>query len=178
MKTRRMPDPLHRPRRTYIRSCMSLMMRWRVVTRSLWRHAGSAERFVAVCAPMDSRKFEAVAKPSCGAAAMTARRVRSCRMQYNQNAGGVEVQVFAKRLNTQPERVTVAIEPRRLRVEIRDEANAEAEYTLEEELYHEIDPAASSHKILGTQVLIKLRKVDGAVSWPSLGKSDVPVRAM
>lgn len=98
------------------------------------------------------------------------------RMQHNQNAGSVEVQVFAKKLNTQPERVTVEIAPQHLKVEIRDEANQEVEYSFDEDLYAEVDAAASSHRILGTQVLIKMRKVDGAIAWPSLGKSDVPVR--
>jgi CS domain len=99
-----------------------------------------------------------------------------CRMQYNQNAGSVEVQVFAQKLNTQKERVRVDIGARHLKVEVLDEACQNVEYSIDDDLYEEVDPAQSKFLILSTQVLIKMKKADGAVSWPSLTKSEAPVR--
>lgn len=98
-------------------------------------------------------------------------------MQHHQNAGNVEVQVFAKKLNAKPERVAVDIAQQHLKVEIKDEECNEVEYTFDEDLYQEVDVDASNFKVLSTQVLIKMKKKDGSISWPTLGKSEAPVRS-
>jgi hypothetical protein len=105
-------------------------------------------------------------------------RQKFCRMQHNQNLNGVEVQVFAKKLNAKPERVLVEIGRQRLKVQIKDEDCNEVEYTFDEDLYHEVDVEGSSFKVLGTQVLVKLKKADGSITWPSLAKTDIPVRSL
>lgn len=96
------------------------------------------------------------------------------RMQFNQNAGVVEVQVFAKQLNKQPARVAVDIQPHHLKIDIKDEECKEVVFSVDEELYQEVDVAASKWAIWGTQVNVKLKKVDGSIFWASLGKCDVP----
>jgi hypothetical protein len=98
-------------------------------------------------------------------------------MQHNQSPNGVEVQVFAKKLNAKPERVLVEIGQRHLKVQIKDEDCNEVEYTFDEDLYHEVDVESSCFKILGTQVLVKLKKADNSITWPSLTNTDVPVCA-
>lgn len=103
------------------------------------------------------------------------RRRRCCRLQFNQNAGVVEVQVFAKKLNTQKERVTVEISASHLKIEIKDEVCQVVEYSWDKDLYQLIDVEQSKWSILSTQVNIRLKKVDGSIAWPDVGKSDVPV---
>jgi hypothetical protein len=103
------------------------------------------------------------------------RRQPCCRLQFNQNAGIVEVQVFAKKLNTQKERVTVAISANHLKIEIRDEACQVVEYGWDNDLYQPIDVEQSKWSILSTQVNIRLKKLDGSIAWPDLGKTNVPV---
>lgn len=97
------------------------------------------------------------------------------RMQFNQNGGVVEVQVFAKKLNTQRERVRVEIAGRHLKVEILDEACKEVEWSLDEELYQDVDPVQSKWDVWATQINVKMRKADGAIVWPALGKCDAQV---
>lgn len=99
-----------------------------------------------------------------------------CRMQFNQNGPNVEVQVFAKQLNKKRERVTVEIQEKSLRVEIKNDDLSQTEYLLEEDLYQSIDVEGSKWDVWATQVNIKLRKGDPSVVWPSLAQTDVPVR--
>jgi CS domain len=97
-------------------------------------------------------------------------------MQFNQNAGIVEVQVFAKQLNKQRARVVVDIQESSLKVEIKDDALQETEYLLEEKLYQPIVVDESRWDVWPTQVNIKLKKADPAIVWPDLAYSDAPVR--
>jgi trans-aconitate methyltransferase len=101
-----------------------------------------------------------------------------CRMQFNQNAGIVEVQVFAKQLNKQRERVTVEIQESSLKVEVKDATLQETEYLLEEKLYQPIVVDASKWDVWSTQINIKLKKADPAIVWPDLKYSDAPVRPL
>lgn len=96
------------------------------------------------------------------------------RMQFNQNGPNVEVQVFAKHLNKKRERVTVEIQEKALRVEIKNDELSEVEYLLEEELYQPISVADSKWDIWATQVNIKLRKGDPSIVWPSLAHTETP----
>lgn len=96
-------------------------------------------------------------------------------MQFNQNAGMVEVQVFAKQLNKQRERVTVEIGESSLKVEVKDPKLMETEYLLEEKLYQPILVEGSKWDVWSTQINIKLKKADGAIVWPDLAYSDTPV---
>jgi transcription elongation factor GreA-like protein len=99
-----------------------------------------------------------------------------CRMQFNQNAGIVEVQVFVKQLQKQRDRVKVDIQESLLKVEIKDADLKETEYSLEEKLYQPIVVAESKWDVWSTQVNIKLKKADPAIVWPDLAYSDAPVR--
>lgn len=100
------------------------------------------------------------------------------RMQFNQNGPNVEVQVFVKHLNKKRERVTVDIQEKALRVEIKNDDVSEVEYLLEEELYQPINVTESKWDVWATQVNIKLRKGDPSIVWPSLAHTDTPVGAV
>lgn len=97
------------------------------------------------------------------------------RIQFNQNGPNVEVQVFVKHLNKKRERVTVDIQEKALRVEIKNDDVSEVEYLLEEELYQPINVTESKWDVWATQVNIKLRKGDPSIVWPSLAHTDTPV---
>lgn len=99
-------------------------------------------------------------------------------MQFNQNAGMVEVQVFAKQLNKHKERVVVEIQETYLKVKIMDDSLQDTEYSLEEKLYQPIVVSASKWDVWSTQVNIKLKKADPAIVWPDLCHSDAPVRPL
>lgn len=99
-------------------------------------------------------------------------------MQFNQNAGIVEVQVFAKQLHKQRERVCVEIQEGYLKVEVKDATLQETEYSLEEKLYQPIVVDASKWDVWSTQINIKLKKADPAIVWPDLAQSDAPVRPL
>jgi hypothetical protein len=96
-------------------------------------------------------------------------------MQFNQNAGMVEVQVFAKQLNTKRERVSVDITEGSLKVEIKDADLQEVEYLLDEKLYQPIVVNESKWDVWSTQVNIKLKKAEAAIVWPSLKFTATPV---
>ena len=127
----------------------------------------------------------AAEKPTAAAGKPQAEKPKArYRHEWYQTAGAVTVGVLAKRCR--PEAVAVAIGPRSLRVDVRDldaeaeagaEAGAEPVYRLELELSGAVDPAASSHAVLGSRIEVKLAKAAPGVQWPTLERPEAAASA-
>jgi suppressor of G2 allele of SKP1 len=98
-------------------------------------------------------------------AAVSGSSGRKYRHQWFQNDNRVEVNIMAKKMPK--ERVSVTIEPGRLKVATKDEAGKE-EYVFEVELYREIDTTASKYEVLGSKIEVILAKKVPRENWKDL----------
>ncbi|KAI9189115.1 Cochaperone protein [Blastocladiella emersonii ATCC 22665] len=90
------------------------------------------------------------------------------RHEWYQTDSHVVVSIFIKK--AAKDAVHVDITPRALSVAV--DLPTGAQYTLELDLAHAVDPAASRHEVLGTKIEISMAKADVGLKWTVLEGED------